>query len=263
MALIPGLARGREAGCRCCAAPGGRHGGAAPSRRPGTHRRRRLRRLRRRRAPRGRGRATAEALRRAAAPRAASSGSACTSRPRREFAGIAGDFGLHPLAVEDAVHAHQRPKLERYDDTLFARLQDRRLRRARRAHRRPARSSRPARSWSSSAADFVVTVRHGGHGALRGAAPPPGGRPRAARASGPLAVLHAIADQVVDDYLAVADAVQDDIDEIESRRLLAPQRDPRHRADLPAQARGARAQAGGRAAGACRMQRAASSGRCC
>ena len=36
-----------------------------------------------------------------------------------EFAGIAREFGLHPLAVEDAVQAHQRPKLERYDDTLF------------------------------------------------------------------------------------------------------------------------------------------------
>ena len=32
---------------------------------------------------------------------------------------VADVFGLHPLAVEDAVHAHQRPKLERYDDTLF------------------------------------------------------------------------------------------------------------------------------------------------
>ena len=32
---------------------------------------------------------------------------------------VADVFGLHELAVEDAVHAHQRPKLERYDDTLF------------------------------------------------------------------------------------------------------------------------------------------------
>ncbi|MFD3875645.1 magnesium and cobalt transport protein CorA [Streptomyces sp. NPDC058623] len=32
---------------------------------------------------------------------------------------VAQAFGLHPLAVEDAVHAHQRPKLERYDDMLF------------------------------------------------------------------------------------------------------------------------------------------------
>ena len=37
-----------------------------------------------------------------------------------QFAGIAERFGLHPLAVEDAVHAHQRPKLEHYDDLLFA-----------------------------------------------------------------------------------------------------------------------------------------------
>ena len=33
---------------------------------------------------------------------------------------IAERFGLHPLAVEDAVHAHQRPKLESYDDMVFA-----------------------------------------------------------------------------------------------------------------------------------------------
>ena len=38
----------------------------------------------------------------------------------QEFAGIAQEFGLHPLAVEDAVHAHQRPKLETYDDMVFA-----------------------------------------------------------------------------------------------------------------------------------------------
>ena len=36
-----------------------------------------------------------------------------------QITGIADVFGLHELAVEDAVHAHQRPKLERYDDTLF------------------------------------------------------------------------------------------------------------------------------------------------
>ena len=38
----------------------------------------------------------------------------------QEFAGIAELFDLHPLAVEDAVEAHQRPKMERYGDTLFA-----------------------------------------------------------------------------------------------------------------------------------------------
>ena len=64
--------------------------------------------------------------------------------------GIADVFGLHELAVEDAVHAHQRPKLERYDDTLFMVLKT--VRYCGRSERRPRRSSRPARSWSSSAA---------------------------------------------------------------------------------------------------------------
>ena len=41
-------------------------------------------------------------------------------RPTRdEMAAVAHEFGLHELAVEDAVTAHQRPKLERYDNNLF------------------------------------------------------------------------------------------------------------------------------------------------
>ena len=36
-----------------------------------------------------------------------------------EFSSVAEEFRLHPLAVEDAIKAHQRPKIERYDDTLF------------------------------------------------------------------------------------------------------------------------------------------------
>jgi magnesium transporter len=36
-----------------------------------------------------------------------------------EFSSVAEEFGLHPLAVEDAINAHQRPKIERYGETLF------------------------------------------------------------------------------------------------------------------------------------------------
>jgi magnesium transporter len=36
-----------------------------------------------------------------------------------ELEGVAAVYGLHPLAVEDAVEAHQRPKLDSYDDSLF------------------------------------------------------------------------------------------------------------------------------------------------
>ncbi|HEY0470466.1 MAG TPA: CorA family divalent cation transporter, partial [Kribbella sp.] len=38
----------------------------------------------------------------------------------QQLAAIGAEFGLHPLALEDAAEAHQRPKLERYDDILFA-----------------------------------------------------------------------------------------------------------------------------------------------
>ena len=38
---------------------------------------------------------------------------------QHELASLAAEFDLHELAVEDAILAHQRPKLERYDDTLF------------------------------------------------------------------------------------------------------------------------------------------------
>ena len=36
-----------------------------------------------------------------------------------QLLGVAEEFGLHEVAVEDAIVAHQRPKLERYDETLF------------------------------------------------------------------------------------------------------------------------------------------------
>ena len=54
-----------------------------------------------------------------------------------EFDSLTREFDLHPLAVEDAINAHQRPKLEVYDDTGLHRAQDRALRR------------RARRSWSS------------------------------------------------------------------------------------------------------------------
>jgi magnesium transporter len=60
-------------------------------------------------------------------------------------------FGLHELAVEDALEAHQRPKLERYDDTLFMVVKT--VRYASTSRRPPrTRSSKPASSWCSSAA---------------------------------------------------------------------------------------------------------------
>jgi magnesium transporter len=131
-----------------------------------------------------------------------------------QLAGIAEEFDLHPLAVEDAVTAeHQRPKLERYDDMLFSVFKTVRY------------CPNDMRSTTSEVvetgevmafvgAEFVVTVRHGDHSALgkvrRGLEDNP-----EQLAHGPSAVLHAIADLVVDDYLVAVDQLQDDIDDIE------------------------------------------------
>ncbi|UNO40063.1 magnesium and cobalt transport protein CorA [Streptomyces sp. MST-110588] len=130
-----------------------------------------------------------------------------------EFAGIAREFGLHPLAVEDAVHAHQRPKLERYDDTLFTVFKTIHYV----EHAELTATSEVVETGEVmcfTGRNFIVTVRHGGQGSLRALRHRLEDDPELL-AKGPSAVLHAIADQVVDGYIAVAGAVQDDIDEVE------------------------------------------------
>jgi magnesium transporter len=124
-----------------------------------------------------------------------------------EFAEVAAAFGLHELAVEDAVHAHQRPKLERYGDTLSCVL-------------------RPARYIDESEAvefgelhvfagpGFVITARQDDACDLGGVRRGLEARPELL-ARGPLAILHAIMDRVVDDYSPVVAGLENDIDEIE------------------------------------------------
>jgi magnesium transporter len=137
-----------------------------------------------------------------------------------EFAGIAAEFGLHPLAVEDAVHAHQRPKLERYDDTLFTVFKTVHYL----EHAELTASSEIVETGEVmcfTGPDFVITVRHGGQGSLRALRY---GLQKDAEllAKGPSSVLHAISDHVVDGYIAVVSAMQDDIDEVEIDVFSAP-----------------------------------------
>ena len=97
---------------------------------------------------------------------------------------VAEVFGLHPLAVEDAVHAHQRPKLERYDNTLFLVLKT--------VNYVEHESVALAREIVETGEimvfvgpDFVVTVRHGDHTRPRGRAQEDGGRAPASWRWGP------------------------------------------------------------------------------
>ncbi|MFF6788853.1 magnesium/cobalt transporter CorA [Streptomyces filamentosus] len=132
----------------------------------------------------------------------------------KELTVLAELFGLHPLAVEDAVHAHQRPKVEEYDGVLFAVLKTVRYV----EHEELTATSEVVDTGELMAfvgPDFVVTIRHGGHGSLGPLREALEAVPEQL-AKGPSAVLHAVADHVVDDYLAVAEAVQTDLDAIEN-----------------------------------------------
>jgi magnesium transporter len=131
----------------------------------------------------------------------------------RQLVIIGTEFGLHPLALEDATEAHQRPKLEQYGDTLFAVLKTVRYV----PHSTLTATSEVVESGEVMVfcgPGFVITVRHGDHGELAGLRQNLEKEPKQL-AVGPGGVLHAIADHVVDSYLEVADQVQADIDQIE------------------------------------------------
>ncbi|MCB5906552.1 magnesium and cobalt transport protein CorA [Streptomyces pinistramenti] len=125
-----------------------------------------------------------------------------------ELLTLATEFDLHQLAVEDALEAHQRPKLERYGSTLFVVL-------------RAARYLDDPEEVDFGelhlfvGPDFVITVRHGGAPDLSAVRRRMEGAPELLQ-HGPEAVLYAILDAVVDGYAPVVAGVQNDIDEIET-----------------------------------------------
>ncbi|RBQ21391.1 magnesium and cobalt transport protein CorA [Spongiactinospora rosea] len=120
-------------------------------------------------------------------------------------------FGLHPLAVEDAVKAHQRPKVERYGDSLFVVLKTVAF-----VEEEPdSEIIATGEIMLFVGPDFVVTVRHGRHCPLTGVRDKLEDDPKLL-GRGPAGVLHAIADHVVDEYLSVADQMQEALEEVEA-----------------------------------------------
>lgn len=115
-------------------------------------------------------------------------------------------FGLHELAVEDAHQAHQRPKLDRYGDSLFAVL--------RTAHFAESGRLDFGETHLFAGPRYVVTVRHGSlrsHVGLRARCEEQPER----LACGPGYVLYALMDFVVDQYLPLLEGLEEQFEAIE------------------------------------------------
>jgi magnesium transporter len=125
-----------------------------------------------------------------------------------ELQDIGERFGLHELALEDAYHAHQRPKLEDYDDSYFIVL-------------RPARYDDAKEEVEFGeimlfvSRTYVIAVRHGEASELQGVRRNLEAHPELLEA-GPAAAVWAIVDKVVDDYQPVVDGIDKDITEVET-----------------------------------------------
>jgi magnesium transporter len=132
-----------------------------------------------------------------------------------EFELVSEEFALHPLAVEDALKAHQRPKLEVYEDSLFLVL-------------KPVVYEPEGDTVSSGEVmiflgdGFVVTVRHGGGSPLAAVRRRLEDEPEML-AKGPTSVLYAVTDATVDHYLEVAGELQTDLEELEAE-VFSPER---------------------------------------
>ena len=132
-----------------------------------------------------------------------------------QMASVARAFDLHPIPVEDAVHAQQRPKVERYDDTLFVLLKT--------VHYVPHESVQTARRIAETGEimvfvgpDFVVTVRHGDHSGLSELRKDLETE-RVQLQLGPCGVLQAVTRYVVEHYLDVIRPLERDIDVVEEQ----------------------------------------------
>jgi magnesium transporter len=133
-----------------------------------------------------------------------------------ELAQLQQAFDLHPLAVEDALVGHQRPKVEEYGDSLFAVL-----------HLvEPAAGEYHVGELAIFAGpNYVVTVRSRADKGLAEVRARCEREPQLLR-QGPGFVLYAIIDAVVDRYFPILDTLEDELDGIE-RRIFAPQGAPR------------------------------------
>jgi len=128
---------------------------------------------------------------------------------QEEFDKVAGDFRFHPLAIEDAINAKQRPKLEDYPDLQFCVL--------RTAFYDEAKSEvSTGEIFCFIGAHFIVVVRHGDGSPLVNTRHALEENPEHL-SKGPYVVLHAIIDHVIDCYIDIAAELEQDVMQVENK----------------------------------------------
>ncbi|MEA2144124.1 MAG: magnesium transporter [Solirubrobacteraceae bacterium] len=124
-----------------------------------------------------------------------------------ELTDVAERFHLPPLAVEDAMNAHQRPKLEDYEDGYFLVLHTAR-------YLDEAEEVEFGEVHVFTGDGFVIVIRHGAASELHSARERLEAQPELLR-EGPAAAVWAIMDKVVDDYEPVMAGLENDVEEVE------------------------------------------------
>jgi magnesium transporter len=130
-----------------------------------------------------------------------------------ELSEVAERFDLPPLAVEDAMQAHQRPKIEDYDEGYFLVLHT-----ARYIDEREEVEFGEVHVFTGPG--YVVVVRHGAASELHSARERLESQPELLRL-GPASAVWAIMDKVVDDYQPVAEGIENDVEEVEEAVFAA------------------------------------------
>ncbi|HET8983582.1 MAG TPA: magnesium/cobalt transporter CorA [Pedococcus sp.] len=124
-----------------------------------------------------------------------------------EFDLVNDELKLHPLAVEDAVKGNQRPKVELYDNTIFVVLKTLR-------YLEETSDIETGEVMVFLGDRFVVTVRRGEANPLATVRHRLEADPDKLR-HGEIAVLHAVMDSIVDNYVLIDSELQTDLEEIE------------------------------------------------
>jgi len=134
------------------------------------------------------------------------------SPTHEEMESIGAALGMHPLAVEDTLSPHQRPKVERYPDHVFLSV------------RNVSYSDDDITTNEVNVClgeNYLLTVRHGGPSLVDARHQAELAPERLAR--GPIAALHAVVDTIVDGYEHVAAELITDVEEVEAS-VFSPDR---------------------------------------